>query len=549
MAKSNVVYLCVWSGDTDRARDLVSSRYPGIEIVEFPYRRLRESSFSERIRLLRGFRGWALVFYFQSFSELKHRQILECIHFLHRCRETVLCDSGARWERMRTIDILRSAPGVLLSILLDLKTLIFWWCYLKLLLMQTTPAPTGIGSGEPEIAYLIPSSETMGSSGGAISHIRGFLYGLKSSGRTCRVFTGTALAQDAFENELVAPQSAPYFFWEATLLTYNLVFARGVQKQLLSATPGTFYQRHCRFAIAGALLSRRLRVPLILEYNGPQGWIADHWDPTPFKGLIRMCEEVTLRCAARIIVVSEALRAELEGRGVGADRIRVNPNAVDPDYFFPGRGREAGRRELDVEHDEVLVGFAGSFSLWHGIEILQQAIVSLLSLPRPCRLRFVLMGTGLLHGEMRSALAAYEKTGAVIFTGSLPSDKVAEYLDASDILVSPHLPMPDGSRFFGSPTKLFEYMAMGKGIVASRLEQLAEVLEHDRTAWLVTPGDVDELAEAVLRLAQDPAKREELGAAARRAAVERHSWTRNVSLALSDMPRKQAMALSAGAVR
>jgi glycosyltransferase involved in cell wall biosynthesis len=90
---------------------------------------------------------------------------------------------------------------------------------------------------------------------------------------------------------------------------------------------------------------------------------------------------------------------------------------------------------------------------------------------------------------------------------------------------------------------------MGKGIVASRLEQLAEVLEHDRTAWLVTPGDVDELAEAVLRLAQDPAKREKLGAAARRAAIERHTWTRNVSLALSDLPRKQATALSAGAIR
>jgi glycosyltransferase involved in cell wall biosynthesis len=184
----------------------------------------------------------------------------------------------------------------------------------------------------------------------------------------------------------------------------------------------------------------------------------------------------------------------------------------------------------------VLIGFAGSFSLWHGIGILQEAIVSLLSSPPQCRLRFVLMGDGLLHGEMRTALATYEATGEVIFTGPLTRDKVAEYLDASDILVSPHIPMPDGSRFFGSPTKLFEYMAMGKGIVASRLEQLAEVLEHDRTAWLITPGDVDELAEAILLLALDPAKREALGAAARCAAVERHSWARNVSWALSDMP-------------
>ena len=131
----------------------------------------------------------------------------------------------------------------------------------------------------------------------------------------------------------------------------------------------------------------------------------------------------------------------------------------------------------------------------------------------------------------------------MIFTGPLPRDKVAEYLDASDILVSPHIPMPDGSRFFGSPTKLFEYMAMGKGIVASRLDQLAEVLVHDQTALLVTPGSVEELAEAILRLASDPSKRESLGAAARQAAVERHSWARNVRLGLqrSCQPRQRAL--------
>ena len=178
--------------------------------------------------------------------------------------------------------------------------------------------------------------------------------------------------------------------------------------------------------------------------------------------------------------------------------------------------------------------FAGSFSLWHGIAILQQAIIQLLSNP-PCRLRFLLMGNGLLHAEMRLALAAYENMGEVVFTGTLPSDKVADYLDACDVLVSPHIPMPDGSRFFGSPTKIFEYMAMGKGIVASRLEQIAEVLEHGETAWLVTPGDVNELAEAIALLALNPAKRKALGEAARRAAVERHSWVGNALWALSDM--------------
>ncbi len=533
MAKNDLVYLYVWSGDARRARDLVSSRYPGIEIREFPHRRLRDSTFVERIRLLRSFRGRTIAFYFQSLGDQKYREILECIHFLHGCGESVFCDSSGGWESRRTIHILKAAPGLFFTALLDMSVLLFWWWYLQFLLVRAQPAPGQLSSAG--LAYLIPSPADLGAEGGAISHIRGFLYALKAGGETCRVFTGTTLAQDAFENEIVTTPKRRHFFWEAALLSYNFLFARGVEEHLASVVPRAFYQRHCRFSVAGALLSRRFKIPLILEYNGPEVWIADHWDPTVFRSWVRLCEELTLRSAARIIVVSEVLREGLIERGIPPDRIRVNPNGVDPDYFFPGRGREEGRRQLGVGPDDVLVGFVGSFSLWHGIEILQQAIVRLLENGAPCRMRFVLMGNGLLHEDMRSALSAYERTSEVIFTGPLPRDKVAEYLDASDILVSPHVPMPDGSRFFGSPTKLFEYMAMGKGIVASRLDQLAEVLEHNQTALLVAPGDVEELAEAILCLALDAKKRQTLGLAARRAAVERHGWSHNVACALSGL--------------
>lgn len=540
-ARSDAVYLYVWSGDAKRAHDLVISHYSNIEIRVFPHRRLREATILERVRLLRSFRGGAIVFYFQSLADLKYRQILECMHFLHRCHETVLCDSSGRWESMQSIELLRSAPRALFSLLLDVKTFVFWWFCLRSLLIRSRPTPTHAEIGDPEIAYLIPSPASMGSSGGAISHIRGVLSGLQAAGKTCRVFTGTPLEQDAFENEIITAGARPYLFWEAAMLAYNFAFARQVQQHLATATPRYLYQRHCAFSIAGAVLARRLQVPLILEYNGPLGWIADHWDPTLFRNLVTLCEEVTLRSASRIIVVSDALKAELLQRGIEPERIRVNPNGVDPDYFYPGcgkdpgRGRDIGRERLGVGPDDVLVGFVGSFSLWHGIDVLERAIVRLLNDPAPCLLRFVLIGDGLLHGEMRSALAAYEESGAVIFTGPLPRKEVAELLDASDILVSPHTPTPDGSRFFGSPTKLFEYMAMGKGIVASRLEQLAEVLVHDQTALLVTPGSVEELAEAIRRLASDPHKRESLGAAARQAAVERHSWAQNVAWAFSDM--------------
>jgi glycosyltransferase involved in cell wall biosynthesis len=441
------------------------------------------------------------------------------------------------------MDILRSTPGALLSILLDAKTVVFWWCYLKFKLKRTAPVDYAT-AGDPEVAYLIPTPANMGSVGGAISHIRGFLHGLTAAGVRCRVFSGTLLAQDAVPNEVIRAKTRPYFFWGAVMLSYNFVFARGVRRGLGLSRPRFLYQRHFAFSIAGALLSRRLKVPLILEYNGSEAWIADYWDPNPLRLWIRLCEEVTLKTAARIVVVSRVLRDDLVERGIAADRIRVNPNAVDTNFFYPGRGRDSGRAELGMQPADVLIGFVGSFSLWHGIDPLQQAIARLLSTQLPCRMRFVLIGDGLLQGEMRAALAAYEKTREVIFTGPLQSEKVAEYLDASDILVSPHIPMPDGGRFFGSPTKLFEYMAMGKAIVASRLGQLAEVLEHERTALLVTPGNPEELEQAILRLALNSAKREMLGAAARKAAVERHRWSRNVAVALSDMPSRPSNVVS-----
>lgn len=530
---TTIVHLCVWSGDAARARELVSAQYPGAQISEFPHRRLRVSGFIERIRLLRSLRGRALVFYFDSLQGFQHRLVLQCFQLLHRCQETSLCDKSGHWESFRTVDIFRSLPGALVSIFRDCWSLIFWCCYLQLSRMQAKPVDQRNG-GEPEVAYLIPNPASMGTAGGAISHIRGFLQGLKATGVTCRVFSGTPLAQDVFKNEIIPAKSRPCILSGAVLFSYNFVFVRGVEKYLGRDRPRFLYQRHCAFSVAGALLSRRLNVPLILEYNGSEEWMANHWDPNPLRSWIRWCEQVTLRSAARIMVVSKVLRDDLVKRGIRPDRIRVNPNAVDPDYFYPGRGRETGRKELGVAPEDVLVGFVGSFSLWHGIEILQQAVAALLHHTQPRKLRFVLIGDGLLHGEMRSALAAFEKTQEVIFTGALPREKVAEYLDASDILVSPHVPMPDGSRFFGSPTKIFEYMAMGKGIIASRLDQLAEILEHDRTAVLVTPGNAEELAQAISCLALDPEKRAALGAAARRAAVERHCWSTNAAYALSN---------------
>ena len=138
--------------------------------------------------------------------------------------------------------------------------------------------------------------------------------------------------------------------------------------------------------------------------------------------------------------------------------------------------------------------------------------------------RLFMIGDGVMMTEVKRLLAKSGAGAATILTGLIAQEQGPEHLAACDILVSPHVPNQDGTPFFGSPTKLFEYMAMGKGIVASDLDQIGEVLRHDVTALLVKPADVKSLCEGLIVLIEDKSRRERLGANARTDVVSRFTW-------------------------
>jgi glycosyltransferase involved in cell wall biosynthesis len=90
------------------------------------------------------------------------------------------------------------------------------------------------------------------------------------------------------------------------------------------------------------------------------------------------------------------------------------------------------------------------------------------------------------------------------------------------------VPNLDGSRFWGSPVKLFEYMAMGKPVVASGIGQVLEIVDDGYTGLLVEPARPDALCGAIDSLVRDPGLRQSIGAAARTQAVRHHSWDDHV---------------------
>jgi glycosyltransferase involved in cell wall biosynthesis len=531
------VYLLLLTGELAEAKDLVEKHYPGRECIILSKRELREAGWRGQIKALRKIEGEALVFFRQSLSELQEPQLSAWSSVLHRCRFTILADSGGRFVTYDRRKLLLGLPLAVASGLSDVVVFVATWLCMQGLKGRPCHAPRRRRPDlSADVAYLYPYPLDTSLAGGALSHVKGFLAGVASAGASCEIFSGRSLPVQNFPVHLIPAKRRLFLFHESRMLSYNLRFAFKVRKLLRGRRVAAFYQRHGRFVVAGALLSRWSGIPFILEYNGSETWMADHWDPTRFRSLLRLCEETSLSLAHLIVVVSEALKQDLLRRGIAEGRILVNPNAVDPDVFQPGCGGDEVRAQVGLAASDVVVGFLGTFHYWHGIKVLEQAIQQLLRGESTdeiaSKLRFLLVGEGLLRTEMRTNLEPYVGS-KVFFTGLIPHDRVPAYLDAVDVLVSPHVPMPDGQPFFGSPTKIFEYMAMEKGIVASNLDQLSHVLKHERSAWLVEPGSVSELVSAIVLLARNPVLRHQLGQNARASALAEHTWRQNAERVLA----------------
>ena len=533
------IVLLMLSGDSTLAREELQGRYPSSEIEPVPREEFERHSARQRLRLLRALKPDLFAVATERLVWQRGQDALLLAGALAGARASIILDAHHEWREERRGNVLASAPVRLareaLASRAAMRRAETELRRLEAAVEQSAQqgskyhASTNI----PDFAYLRASPGPGTQAGGAASHINGFINAALQLGAKVSFISNdeiAGLAASKLEFKIIWPE--PIGSSRAAFDIYNnLRFTEGAAAEIELHQPDFIYQRYARFSWAGVAASLLAKRPLFLEYNGSEVWVGRYWDRVDQLDLLARYELLNLKAAARIFVVSEVERQNLLQSGVEPKKIIVNPNGVDADKFKPGVGGEAARQELRVARDETLVGFVGTFGPWHGVEVLAKAITKI---PADLSIRFVLIGSGALRGRVGEILREAGAADRVTMLGSVDHERVPKLLDACDLLVSPHVPLDAGAAFFGSPTKLFEYMAMGRGIVASRLGQIGEVLEHERTALLVEPGNVQELAEAIIRLAASRELRNRLGAAAREAAVERHTWKHNAERVLDE---------------
>lgn len=349
----------------------------------------------------------------------------------------------------------------------------------------------------------------------------------------------TALREQGHEVRVVAPatseaadmgddvgwvhklrQRLPKAVYELLELGYSLLAYARLKKAADEFQPDMLYERCNLFLVAGVWLKRRLGIPMLLEVNAPLADERERFGGLGLPGLARWSEHFAWRGADAVLPVTRVLGDLVVAGGVPDERIVVIPNGINEAHFAKAPTRDEAKARLGCSGALVL-GFTGFVRDWHGVD---RVISWMASGAAPAHARLLVVGDGPARPDLERQARDLGLQDRVTFTGVVPRDAVPEHVAAFDIALQPAVTP------YASPLKLFEYLALGKAIVAPSMPNIREVLRHEHNALLFDDRDPQAFAQALSRLAADVALRDRLAQQARASIQDLGlTWQRNAA--------------------
>jgi glycosyltransferase involved in cell wall biosynthesis len=290
-----------------------------------------------------------------------------------------------------------------------------------------------------------------------------------------------------------------------------------------------FYVRHTWSTMPATAIARALGYRVVSEVDDVPYGAGYEGDISPFVDYFKRAMTTLMGWLSHGVVAgTEEARELLAGQfHVPAARIGVVPIGVDVDYFHPlDRAAAIGRAGLDPAATYVV--FIGQFAPWVDFDTLVAAF-ALLARDRD-DVHLLLVGDGSERGRIEAEAARLGIAERITITGFIRDrDRLRDLLGAATVTVASHRG-EHLDRIGMNATKLAEYLASGRAIVAKDVARLREMIA-DTGAGYVTAGDPEAMARA-LQAALEPGKADELGRAGRALAVERYSWDATVGLTL-----------------
>jgi len=276
--------------------------------------------------------------------------------------------------------------------------------------------------------------------------------------------------------------------------------------------------------LVGAGLSRRARTVYILQDIFPDSMVAmgkfTEWHPVV--RLSRRMEQRIYRKNSAFVTLSEDMKRTLTARGIEPHKIAVIPNWADTESILPiPREKNPLFDELNLPRDGFYAVYAGTLGILQEPDVILDAAKLL---PGESDIRIIIFGDGALLEHIKSRIEHEQITNVLLF-GLYPAERVAEVYSLGDAAL---VPLKKGTTRFAMPSKTWSALAAGRPVIvcAEAGSEWARSIEHESYGVCVTPGEPQEMADAILNLHASTVPLDELGARARSFACEHASRAR-----------------------
>lgn len=235
----------------------------------------------------------------------------------------------------------------------------------------------------------------------------------------------------------------------------------------------------------------------------------------PFQPIARILESKTLKQADKVLVINDKLKEYVTGIGAPPERTQVLRAGIDIEQFSPVENGSAIRKQYGLKKDDLVLFFMGWLYNFSGLKEVALQVAK----AKDDRLKLLIVGEGDAYDELRQIRQKYSLKDRLILTGKKPYQEIPALIAASDVCLLPAYPEEKIMQDI-VPIKMYEYMAMAKPVVSTRLPGVTrEFGEDNGVVYISQPEDAIKKA---IQISRDDSQKK-LGARARR-FVEQYSW-------------------------
>ena len=312
-------------------------------------------------------------------------------------------------------------------------------------------------------------------------------------------------------------QYMPKAIYELMEFGYSFYAYFKLSKAIKEHKPDVIYERYNLFLPTGIWIKKKYKLPFLLEVNAPLYDERKKYDGIALNTLARWTERYAWKNADYVLPVTQVLANRVIEEGTPEHRISVIPNGIDEDKFGSIPDIEVAKKSLGLE-GKLVLGFTGFVRDWHGLDRVVEIVANH---PEQNR-HLLLVGDGPARESIELKAKELKVEDKLTITGIIGRDEVAKYVAAFDIALQPDVVD------YASPLKLFEYLALGRAVIAPDKDNIKEILTHSENAVLFDSTQNETFFSLTENLCQDSELRDKLSNAARKTIDEQSlTWVNN----------------------